>query len=441
MPTTTKKRITDTKICRKFVEKREIDLLFARSQWHEYANGVWMPRPDPVIEVNVWDLLEEYEKHHSIKPTLTKHKTVVSYAKSHLFHEEDTLDAFPSLINLKNGVFDLNKCQLVQHSSAFLLTSQLPFEYDENASCPWWTHYIKTTFINPHTKKTDESLVRLVQEAVAYSMTTDISHQVMFWCVGEGENGKGVLFHILNHLGGDSAIPLNLSNLSRERYQLATLPGKRIALCPEASSTSRLLEDATIKSLVSGDPIQVRQIHRSPFTLYPQAKLWWAMNRLPVVADTSHGMWRRIIMLPFNQIFDEKSRIKDLKEKLDQELSGIFNWCLEGHKRLQAEGHFSYCQQAEEMKGNFQYESNVIKLFVDDCCDKGDYKESASALYKLYSAWSKQNGYKPMSNRNFKQEMEAQKYFHKRESAGYYYYGLKIDSLKSQGTLPNPWSP
>ncbi len=439
MPTKTT-RITDTEVCRHFIKQRIANTIFTRGSWHKYLDGVWEPAPDAFIEVDIWDLLEEYEKADQIKPTLAKHKTVLSYARSHLFTQEENMDALPNLINLKNGLFNLDTCLMSPHSPDLLLTSQLPFEYDETASCPWWTHYIKTTFINPHTKKTDEGLVRLIQEAVAYSMTIDISHQVMFWCIGEGENGKGVLFHILNQLGGDSAIPLNLSNLSRERYQLATLPGKRIALCPEASSTNKLLEDATIKSLVSGDPIQVRQIHRSPFTLYPQAKLWWAMNRLPVVADTSHGMWRRIVMLPFNQIFDEKTRIKNLKERLDKELPGIFNWCLEGFNRLKAEGHFSYCKQAEEMKGNFQYESNVIRLFVDDCCEEGDYGAGAKELYRLYAEWSKQNGYKPMSNRNFKQEMESQRFYQKRDSSGLYYTGLEIDTAKSQGTLPNPWT-
>ena len=123
--------------------------------------------------------------------------------------------------------------------------------------------------------------------------------------------------------------------------------------------------------------MQVRQIRREPFVLQPQVKLWWSMNRLPTVADTSHGMWRRIVMLPFNKTFDKKDRIRDLKDRLDIELSGIFNWCLEGYNRLQSQHHFSHCRQSEEIKGNFQFESNKVRLFVDDCC-KVDENERVS---------------------------------------------------------------
>lgn len=439
MPTnTTTTTATDTFIGRDYIKQHTSDTIFTRGYWHRYSTGFWKPIPDADIKVEIWNVLEEYEKRKMIKPTLSKYKSVLSYAKSHLFIPEDKLDNYPHLINLKNGIYNLDTDQLIPHNPNLLLTSQLPFEYDEKANSAWWSHFIKTTFIDNATSQMDESLVRLIQEAIAYSMTTDVSYQIMFWCVGEGENGKGVLFHILSRLGGDTATPLDLNSLRRERYQLATLADKRIALCSESSSTKNLLEDAVIKALVAGDEMQVRQIRREPFVLKPQVKLWWSMNRLPAVADTSHGMWRRIVMLPFNRIFNEQSRIRDLKDRLDKELPGIFNWCLEGHVRLRAEGKFSYCDQADKLKTNFQFESNTIRLFVDDVCIVDDTKkEQAGKLYNLYKdVWCKTNGYKPMSNRNFKQEMESLKYFHKKQNDGRYYYGLEIDQNKV-----GPWQP
>jgi putative DNA primase/helicase len=343
-------KVTDTAIGREYIRQHSSDTIFTRGYWHRYSLGVWEPVPDADIEVEIWELLEDFEKRKAVRPSMSNYRTVLNYAKSHLFTAEDRLDSFPNLINLKNGIYNLDTDKLTSHNPALLLTSQLPFEYDEKAVSPWWNHYVKTTFISNDTGQYDESLARLAQEAVAYSLTTDVSYQVMFWCLGEGENGKGVLFHILSQLGGNTATPLDLNSLQRERYQLATLADKRIALCSESSSTKNLLEDATIKALVAGDEMQVRQIRREPFILKPQVKLWWSMNRLPVVADTSHGMWRRIVMLPFNKIFDEKIRIRDLKVRLDGELPGVFNWSLDGHKRLRAEGKFSYCDQSNGIK-------------------------------------------------------------------------------------------
>lgn len=429
---------TDTFIAREYIKRHTSDTIFTRGYWHRFLDGLWQSVPDADIQVEIWQLLEEFEKRKMVRPTLSKYRSVLSYVKSHLFVSEERLDNYPNLINLKNGIYNLDTGKLMSHNPLLLLTSQLPFEYDEKAISPWWNHYIKTTFVN-NIGNIDDGLVRLIQEAMAYSMTTDVSYQVMFWCVGEGENGKGVLFHILSQLGGDTCTPLDLNSLNKERYQLATLADKRIALCSEASSTKNLLEDATVKALVAGDEMQVRQIKREPFVLKPQVKLWWAMNRLPAVADTSHGMWRRIVMLPFNRTFDDKTRIRDLKDRLDLELSGIFNWFLEGYARLRAEGHFSHCRQSEKIKDGFQFESNTIRLFINDTCNIDENKkEQAQKLYDFYKDWAKSNGYKPMSNRNFKVEMEALKYFHKRESTGRFYHGLELDDTIGiwQQTLP-----
>jgi putative DNA primase/helicase len=226
---------------------------------------------------------------------------------------------------------------------------------------------------------------------------------------------------------------------------LATLAGKRIALCSESSSTKNLLEDATIKALVAGDKMQVRQIKREPFILEPQVKLWWSMNRLPAVADTSHGMWRRIVMIPFNRIFDEKTRIRDLKDRLDRELPGIFNWCLEGYARIKAEGKFSYCQQAQVLKDDFQFESNTVRLFIDDCCVVNDDKvknlsDTPSRIYNTYKIWTKLMNYHSMSNRSFKQEMESLRYEYI-HSGDRRWHGLMVsdEKCKSLGITNDPW--
>lgn len=441
--TTRTKSPTHTELGRQYVTKRQKDTIFTRGYWHRYSNGVWQPIPDAEIEVDVWDLLETYEKAGLLRPTSSIQKSVVTYTKHHLSRDEANLDTWPHLINLQNGIFNLDSLELDSHDPTFLMTSQLPFEYDEAATSPWWKHYINTTFVDSSTVQVDESMVRLIQEAIAYSLTTDVSYQVMFWCIGEGENGKGVLFHVLDKLAGESATPLDLNTLGRSaRYELATLVSKRLALCSESSSTKNLLEDATIKALVAGDKMQVRQIRREPFILEPQVKLWWAMNRLPAVADTSHGMWRRIVMIPFYRTFDDNTRIRDLKDRLDRELSGIFNWTLEGYARLKAEGHFSHCQQAEELKTGFQFESNKCRLFIDDCCEVNANSQVLSgSLYRLYAQWAKANGYKIMSSSSFKQEMEALRFFYK-HSGKRYFCGLRIDDakVKAAGLIADPWA-
>lgn len=433
-PKTKTTRMTHTELGRLYLQRYSKNTIFARGYWHRYLDGVWTPVPDFEIEMEVWRLMEMHEgPPHFFQPTDSVKKSILAYIRASLSISEEKLDAYPNLINLKNGVYNLDTDSLILHDPALLLTSQLPFDYDEHATCLMWNVYCQTTFTDVTGQTTDDELLYFIQEAIGYSLTTDISHQVMFWCIGEGENGKGVLFHVLTQLGGPSATYIDLNILRKEKYQLATLIGKRIAMCSEANTHDNLVEDGIIKSLVAGDPVPVRQIRREPFILYPQAKLWWSMNRLPTITDTSHGFWRRMRPIPFNRIFTDGERIIDMKERLNGELSGIFNWCLIGLRRLRANKKFSYCGQVEKLKNQLQVESNTIRLFLEDEADltwmdtaelqklqidPDNLEESSKDVYKRYVGWTKINGYKPMSDRSFKTEMEALKFYYKRDRTG-----------------------
>lgn len=436
----TAKSLPDSELGRIYVNRFSSNTLFARGQWYRYADGVWSTIPDFEIDVEIWKLLEAHEgAPHFIKPKKTMHSSVLAYIRAHLSVNEDKLDAYPDLINLKNGIYNLNTNQLQPHDPALLLTSQLPFEYNPHAIAPMWTAYVLTTFTDKTGQSTDPELVAYMQEIIGYSLTTDISYQIMFWCIGEGENGKGVLFHVLTQLGGTSTIYLDLNILRREKYQLANLVGKRIALCSEANTRDNVVEDGPIKALVHGDPYPVRQIRREPFTLYPQAKFWWSMNRMPVVTDTSHGFWRSMRPIPFNKIFGDGDRIPDLKEKLNKELSGIFNWALIGLYRVRQNGKFSLCRQIDTMRGELQTESNTILLFLDDemletwMSPNGTkphiidtYEEPSKTVYARYVEWAKASGYKPMSDRSFKVEMEGLKCYYKRTNTARVYTRIKL---------------
>jgi len=75
-----------------------------------------------------------------------------------------------------------------------------------------------------------------------------------------------------------------------------------------------------------------------PMKFRPYAKHYLAMNQAPIITDNSHGMWRRIWLIPFPRTFTEKEMDRNLESKLALELSGIFNWALEGYNRLRRNG-------------------------------------------------------------------------------------------------------
>ena len=86
--------------------------------------------------------------------------------------------------------------------------------------------------------------------------------------------------------------------------------------------------------------------------------------------------------------------------------------------------------QVADSTEKYRRESNPVVSFVEEeCYIERDIHEEArsSVLYTRYSSWCKDNGYKPLSNKNLKHEMARLKHYTTRRAAGVFYdeIGLK----------------
>ena len=362
------------------------DRIFARGEMHEYSNGVWGPMSNPMSDF--WNLV----KASQLRATASSVKSIMQYVTSMLYKEDDVLDKRFDLLNLGNGVLNLNTKRLKQHKRDYLFTSQLGFEYDNKATCDHWLKFIHDVLIMPDLEP-DQTLIDFVQEAFGYSLTARVEHEISFWLIGIGANGKSTLLSVLEALAGSAALQMNLGLLGRDQYQLADIGGKRVVICSEAPQTT--VADAILKAMVSGDPMRVRAIRGNPFTVTPQAKIWWAMNNPPIINDSSEGFWRKLRVIPFNRTFNTAARDKKLKGKLLQELPGIFNWALEGLRRLDHVGDFTECDQIEELTDLYRKESDIAGECLDEISAQSSSGfELSSKLVAECNRWCKDNGYR-----------------------------------------------
>lgn len=442
------KRATHAEMGEEYLKRHGDDTIYARSQWYKYDSGVWQPTDEYNVNKEIWAVQKDFERVQRCDPSTPIRNSIRGYVCDYLSVPDKGMDAWPTLINLRNGVYNLEQEILLPHSPHWYLTTQLPFDYDPQnppPPHPLWKRYRESTFVLPRSNNYDDETDDLVQEAIGYSLTTDVGYHMSFWCMGEGRNGKGVLFHMLSQLGGESATAVNINLLKEDRYQLADLIGKRIALCSELNiADSVLTEDGTLKQLIAGDAMRVRQIKERGEIMYPTAKFWLSGNRLPAVPDTSHGFWERVRVIPFNRQFSDREIDRTLKDVLAREaLPAIFHYSLGGLRRLRTNGRFTLPKQVAEATAQFRRESNTIGMFVEETYEnwadmanemlaKGQtpppisaWQEPISTAYSEYRAWAMTNGYKPYSARNFKTEMEALGFLQKRSTKARYYEGIR----------------
>jgi len=98
------------------------------------------------------------------------------------------LNPNPSLINLKNGIYDLGSGLLGPHDPKYLSTIQMGTNYDPDAEAPRFMAFLKDCL--------DEETRLLVQEIFGYLLIPETCAQKAFVFVGNGGAGKSTLLSV-----------------------------------------------------------------------------------------------------------------------------------------------------------------------------------------------------------------------------------------------------
>lgn len=309
-------------------------------------------------------------------------------------------------LNLENGVFDLDSFKLIARDKDSRFTYCLPYSFKPDATAPKWEAFIKQVLVT-ESGEPDHSLALFLQEFMGYSLTNDTSRETAVLLFGSGGNGKSVTTNVIRALLGSLAINVDFHNLGKSgNYDLAEIDNRRVVFSTELTSETNIAE-GYFKLIVSGEQFNARSIYGTPFQVSPVAKIWWCLNELPPIRDQSNALWRRLIVIPFNNTFHKDEQDHTLTNKLIQELPGIFNWSLEGLKRLRRNGQFTRAASASELLEQFKRESNPLLVWMDTCTELTSYPETSSAtLFKAYQEWAEENGYPLKNQTSFGRELK-----------------------------------
>ena len=283
-------------------------------------------------------------------------------------------------LTLENGLYSINDNKLVPHTPDIFTTNLLPYNYDPDAKCPRFMQFLDEVFMG---EKDD---IDFIQEAVGYAFHKSIPTPAVFFLIGNGSNGKSVFINtIANLVGRENTSNISFSSLSDE-YYILELFQKMINISGETPVKN--INSDTIKAVVGGDWVTGRKLYKQPMKFRPFAKHFLAMNKAPKLNDTSHGMWRRIYPINFPRTFTEKDMDRQLEGKLALELSGIFNWALEGYKRLRRKDYaLEESKSMKSMKREYRNETDSVRAFVHDCLIRSDNPDDRIKYSNLYEKY------------------------------------------------------
>lgn len=356
-----------------------------------YKNGVYVPGGEVLILAECRQILKE-------KCRQRRTNEVQHLIQCSTFADRLTFDGNKNLLNVRNGLFDLDTWTLLPHSPDILSFVQLPVTYDPSADCPT----IKKFF----SEVVQEKDVPLLSELTGFSLLPDYRIQKAAMLTGEGNNGKGTFLRLLTaFLGKENTSAVSLRDFSINRFATASLYGKYANLCADISSTE-LNNTGIFKMLTGGDTIRAERKGREPFNFTNRAKLMFSANTLPASRDETRGFWRRWLIIEFCFCFDGREDT-DLDSKLqtEKELSGLLNMALEALKRLISLKKFSRDDDSEAIARDYTRRANPVHAFVEDWCELkyGDenWFEEKETFYARFKDYTKENRLPTLSQSEF----------------------------------------
>lgn len=321
------------------------------------------------------------------------------------------------LINLLNGTFEIksNSRVLREFDQKDFLTHQLPFEYNSLATAPLFKKYLDEVL-------PDKEKQKVLAEYMGYIFIkpSHLKLEKVLLLYGTGANGKSVFFEIINALlGRENVSNFSLQSLTNDNgYNRAQLRGKLLNYVSELNAS---FETSIFKQLASGEPIEARSPYKEPFILTDYAKLMFNCNELPKEAELTNAFFRRFLIISFDVTIPECDQDKQLSNKIiASELSGVFNWILEGLDRLLLQKNFSSCAAIDSARSAYEKQSDSVHLFLTENGFEKSTTEQIliSELYPMYIYFCKEEGFKLLGKSKFIARLNHIKLFVTRKNVG-----------------------
>lgn len=250
-----------------------------------------------------------------------------------LDHEPSTEDVKerPVWIPAHNGIFNAmdDTPELHQHTPNFWQTWALPYDFDPTSQCPTFERCVAEW--QPQQVAQD-----LIRKWIGYNLFPSNPHQKFLLNIGEvGGEAKTTLTAIMRALVGPEncgAVGLEAFDPSN-RFGLAPLIGKPVNIVGDANVIDKMSE-GVFKSITGGDPITIDRKNKQPVTVVLGTKFTINCNELPMFRDRSNAIWRRMLLLKWTPVPEDKI-IPGLAEQIiESEISGVLNWALVGLHQL-----------------------------------------------------------------------------------------------------------
>jgi phage/plasmid-associated DNA primase len=220
-----------------------------------------------------------------------------------------------------------------------------------------------------------------------------------------------------------------------ERHVIG-LVGKLLNASDELS-TAAVASD-TFKSVVTGEPVQGRDVYRSRVEFRSMAQNLFATNNLPAFqGGLDRGVQRRLLVVPFNRTIPIEERIENIGRRIAIEEADLLLACaVEGAARLIRQRNFTMPASCKQALADWILGADPVLAWLAECTEVRPIVHGYPALatrtaFERFRTWAITEGFKadklPAIN-GFVQRVQANVpgIEHKRTKSGRLFLGLVV---------------
>lgn len=299
------------------------------------------------------------------------------------------------------GTYPLVDIVALPHDRALHMTKIMACAYDPDARAPIFQAFLNR--IMP-----DAGMQAFLQRWFGYSMLGLTNEQALAFFYGMGANGKSALTDLMARLMGSYAATAKIESLTGQNRRSGgdatpDLIGIVAARMVRASEPEKGVQwqEGLIKQLTGGEPILVRALNENFFEATPIFKLTIGGNHAPDIRGMDDGIWRRLMIVPFNEQIPKAERDPLIVQRMLVEGPGILNWLVEGG-RAYLELGLAPPSEVSQATDELRQDADPYGKFLDDACVvTGDPADSITSreLMLCFMYWQMRRGETPFKDR------------------------------------------
>lgn len=315
-------------------------------------------------------------------------------------------------LNVRNGMLDLLTGELHEHSPEHMSVTQIPIEWNPDATCPTYESWLKSVV---HAGQMED-----LEEVTATMLDMLHTPSKAIFLYGPSLSGKSTYLRIMKAvMGPENYSSATLHQLNENRFIASGLYGKKLNVGSDLSP--RHIDDLSIWKMLTGDDsIVAERKNGHPFDFSNQALFAFSANELPSVSESSNAYFNRVKPFSFPVTFEGRVEPGIEKTIMEDELPGVLRRWQLAFIRLRKRG--SFAQTVAEVATDFKVKTDRVQLWmteekrivysirgkngVDVALSGGASVGTATGtskaeLYDEYRTWIKDNGYTALGKQKF----------------------------------------